>query len=161
MFEHHGAAIKDKLKNRKPDRVFGINDVEKASISPAYTRRIKRQMYANQGVYCSPFKSNASGRRVLFPFLIAEAKSGKDYAADFLACQHQTAFPIWKLLHLQEELEKVSQNSSPELGGPLIWFFANRGAIWKLYGCYIKHNIWEKSLYVNASYAHLLRGTLC
>lgn len=68
---------------------------------------------------------------------------------DWDACQRQTAFPIWKLLILQENLEIASKAKLEELGGPLVWFFANRGQVWKLYICYILHDSAGKSSYVS------------
>jgi hypothetical protein len=69
----------------------------------------------------------------LFPFLILEAKSEKS-SNGFNDIQTQTAFPILALLKLQEDL--LAQVPDGDVAdGPLIWFFANRGDSWRVYGC--------------------------
>jgi hypothetical protein len=80
----------------------------------------------------TPFKKSA--RPLMFPFLISEAKT--DRGDSFEKCDIQTAFPIWKLLRLQEELQTQASKDLAEQGGPLVWFFAYRGEDWRLCGCY-------------------------
>jgi len=75
------------------------------------------------------------GHPLVLPFLISEAKTERGDSFD--SCERQTAFPIWKLLRLQEELQIQAQQLLSEQGGPLVWFFANRGEDWRLYGCYL------------------------
>jgi hypothetical protein len=72
---------------------------------------------------------------LMLPFLISEAKTERGDSFD--AIERQTAFPIWKLLRLQEEVQIQAQQLLSEQGGPLVWFFANRGEDWRLYGCYL------------------------
>jgi len=43
---------------------------------------------------------------------------------------------MWKLLNLQLGLQVKSQERLEEQGGPFVWFFANRGEEWRLYGCF-------------------------
>jgi len=129
---HTGEA--KELKDRKPDRVYGLSRVFGPHCSPRKHAKLLHLLKVEH----SPFGQNGSRSRVLFPFLICEAK--KQQGNTFLACQHQTAFPIWKLLKLQEDLEKASHANLDELGGPLVWFLANRGEVWKLYGCYITND---------------------
>jgi hypothetical protein len=67
--------------------------------------------------------------------------------------QIQTAFPIFALLKLQEDLQAQAKPS--ELGAvPLVWFFANRGDAWRVYGCFVSNS--ETSKYVR-SHLFLLR----
>ncbi|KAK2879385.1 hypothetical protein FQN49_000928 [Arthroderma sp. PD_2] len=47
----------------------------------------------------------------------------------------QSAFPIWALLQLQENL--LSHKSDESSFRPLVWFLANRGDAWRVYGCYL------------------------
>jgi hypothetical protein len=80
----------------------------------------------------TPFEDRA--RPLVFPYLISEAKTER--GDSFEACERQTAFPIWNLLKLQENLQVCSQQRLEEQGGPFVWFFANRGEEWRLYGCF-------------------------
>lgn len=82
-------------------------------------------------VKSSPFKDSVDP--LLFPFLILEAKS-ETSSNGFDDIQVQTAFPIWSLLKLQEGLHAKVRNIGPETG-PLVWFLANRGDAWRVYGC--------------------------
>jgi hypothetical protein len=106
-----------KISNAIQDRVAGATDVTKSRSVLEFT----------------PFEERK--RPLMFPFLISEAKTERGDSFD--ACERQTAFPIWKLLRLQDELQIRAQQSLSEQGGPLVWFFANRGEDWRLYGCYV------------------------
>jgi hypothetical protein len=87
-------------------------------------------------VRSSPFKEGSEP--LLFPFLVLEAKSGTSRDG-FHNCQIQTAFPIYALLKLQEDLK--SQANASELGAvPLVWFFANRAEEWRVYGCFVSND---------------------
>jgi hypothetical protein len=83
----------------------------------------------------TPFEERA--RPLIFPFLISEAKT--ESGDSFDACERQTAFPIWTLLRMQEVLQVMSKQRLTEQGGSLVWFFANRGEEWRLYGCFTDH----------------------
>jgi len=80
----------------------------------------------------TPFEERA--RPLIFPFLISEAKTERGDSFD--ACERQTAFPIWTLLRMQEVLQARSKQCLAGQGGSLVWFFANRGEEWRLYGCF-------------------------
>lgn len=135
---------KEELRNRRPDRVFGLRRT--ASLESLLKDNgcldipIKGTLNHEHGFVVSPFGAKplaqCPGKYLLLPFLIGEAKS--DTGSTFDACGLQTAFPIWKLLTLQLELEKVSPVKLVELGGPLVWYMANRGDEWRVYGCYTK-----------------------
>jgi hypothetical protein len=65
---------------------------------------------------------------MLYPFLIIEAK--KEYKAPgFRYLEMQTAFPIRRLLKVQEVLRA---SSGADLD-PLVWFFGYQGEEWRLY----------------------------
>lgn len=99
----------------------------------AMTARNSDRPTLRDAIKFSPFKEGIEP--LLFPFLILEAKS-EGSAQGFDAIQTQTAFPIWALLRLQEDLH--SRATDAELGtSPLVWFFANRGDAWRVFGCYI------------------------
>lgn len=82
----------------------------------------------------SPFKEGTEP--LLFPFLILEAKAGKS-SNGFVDIQTQTMFPILALLKLQEDLQNQMIDTTESDLGPLVWFFANRGDSWRVYGCYL------------------------
>ena len=52
----------------------------------------------------------------MFPCLIWEAKT--ESGNSFEQCEAQTAFPIWNLLRLQEELEVHAKTGLSVQGGP-------------------------------------------
>lgn len=62
-----------------------------------------------------------------------EAKSEKS-SNGFHDIQAQTALPILALLKLQEDLFAQATDGH-RADRPLIWFFANRGDAWRVYGC--------------------------
>ncbi|KAF2181383.1 hypothetical protein K469DRAFT_792564 [Zopfia rhizophila CBS 207.26] len=69
-----------------------------------------------------------TGRRILLPFLVVEAKKEED-APGFRAIQYQTAFPVRRLLKAQDDLRSREQSSEP----CLVWFFAYQGEQWRLH----------------------------
>ena len=112
----------------------------------------------------SPFKEGTEP--LLFPFLVLEAKAEKS-SNGFVDIQTQTMFPVRALFKLQEDLQLEMLKSQQDLRdemvdttendlGPLVWFFANRGDSWRVYGCYITDD--QPPHYVSERL--LLRGTL-
>jgi hypothetical protein len=67
--------------------------------------------------------------------MVLEAKSAKS-SYGFYDIEMQTAFPIFALLQLQENLLKQVRNSGVARK-PLVWFLANRGDTWHGYGSYV------------------------
>jgi len=76
------------------------------------------------------------GEPLLFPFLVLEAKSEKS-PENFEHMEIQTAFPIKNALQLQYDLLKAKGNRMDVPGGPLVWFLANRGEDWRVYGAVV------------------------
>ncbi len=76
---------------------------------------------------------NHKSGTLLFPFLVIEAKS--ENGASHASCTRQTAFPIWKMLKIQEELQ-AKAHMKLEYGGPLLWYISYTGQHWCLSGCY-------------------------
>ena len=103
------------LGSQEPDRVFGLRE----------TRAFTDNAFALAGLRRSPFGDG----RVLYPFLIIEAKSEKG-SRGFESIEMQTAFPIRTLLKLQNDLSTASGSGIK----PLVWFLANQGDEWKVYG---------------------------
>lgn len=124
----HGPLVDTHLPKKKPDRIFGL----KKTKAFAEILDVKKG-YNNEASRCSPFKENTDP--LLFPFLIIEAKPERR-SAGFKEIQIQTALPIWELLKLQESI-RVEVPGESHSGSPLIWFFANRGDSWRVYGCYV------------------------
>jgi hypothetical protein len=136
----HGGEANFELRPRKPDRVYGLQQTKFfTQARQVITARIQDQVTEEPELdesfktfQFTPFEDRA--RPLIFPFLISEAKTERGDSFD--ACERQTAFPIWTLLRLQEVLQARSKQSLTEQGGPLVWFFANRGEEWRLYGCF-------------------------
>lgn len=76
-----------------------------------------------------------TGDRLLFPFLVLEAKSSN--AADsWHSIQLQTAFSIRSFLEAQERLRKAANIPSSYQQGSVVWLMANKGEDWRLSICY-------------------------
>ena len=68
------------------------------------------------------------GSPLLYPFLLFEAKR-EDNASGFRSIEAQTAFPLYRLLSLQDRLRRQSKSKFE----PLVWFFGYQGEVWHLY----------------------------
>ncbi|KFZ16704.1 hypothetical protein V501_02094, partial [Pseudogymnoascus sp. VKM F-4519 (FW-2642)] len=125
----HGPLVeKIQLPNKKPDRIFGLKKTKAfAKILDVDGRD------DDEDFRCSPFKYCTDP--LLFPFLIIEAKPEKT-SVGFDETQTQTALPIWELLKLQDSI-RAEVSGEPHSASPLVWFFANRGDSWRVYGCYV------------------------
>lgn len=133
----HDTLLRSELPKQEPDRVYGLQatrNFQKLLSKPIVTCPING-MHPSIGetIRASPFKEGLEP--LLFPFLILEAKSEKS-SNGFGDIQNQTAFPIMALLKLQEDLRAKVGDIAPE-ASPLVWFFANRGDAWRVYGCYV------------------------
>ena len=115
------------VKAKEPDRVIGLRATE-----------VFRQLAsAPEGLRLSPFRNG----NVLFPFLIIEAKSEKG-GPGFESIENQAAFPIRALLKLQHDLSSASRSGII----PLVWFLANQGDEWRVYGGVVDNSKWVRSL---------------
>lgn len=116
-FAHDAAdpLVQTGLQPRAPDCVFGLRE----------TKCFNTQDAARHGLRQSPYKDG----QVLYPFLIIEAKSEKG-SPGFESIENQTAFPIRTLLKLQYDLAMASGRDVR----PLVWFLANQGDDWRVYG---------------------------
>lgn len=110
-------------KSQEPDRVVGLLD----------TKAFNHPAIAQKGLRQSPF----SDGRVLYPFLIVEAKSEKG-STGFQSIETQTAFPIRTLLKLQHDLSTATGSDLK----PLVWFLANQGDQWRVYGSVLDDSQW-------------------
>ncbi|KAH7385875.1 hypothetical protein BKA66DRAFT_548583 [Pyrenochaeta sp. MPI-SDFR-AT-0127] len=98
-----------------PDRVYGLRTSSRLPYD-----------YSNFPV---------KGRRILLPFLVVEAKREND-APGFRAIQHQTAFPVRRLLKAQDNVLSRGQLREPSL----VWFFAYQGEQWRLHAGALKND---------------------
>ena len=130
--EEHG-------KRRRPDRILGFHE------TGSFSRRLEKyNLTAGRSENEAGFESilgalkstvlSHTGKSLLFPFLIIEAK--KRDGASFDDCNMQSALPILEMLQVQEDMQRKSQMTL-EYGGPLVWYIAYRGEDWRLSGCYI------------------------
>lgn len=101
----------------KPDRVIGL------CTTPGMRDCVERSQW---NLEHSPVK----GTEMVYPFLVVEAKKER-HAPGFRSIERQTAFPIRRLLHVQDELRNKASGSCHE--PPLVWFFAYQGEEWRLY----------------------------
>lgn len=134
---------KDIVKREKPDRIFGFIE----------TRRFREALNklpaeSENEIRYSPFVEGASDP-IIFPFLVCEAKSEQS-TDGFRNIEVQTTFAIHTLLEVQEGLqnESVKHGISPPTC-PLVWFFAYRGANWRMYICYTKKDKMGNLSYVS------------
>jgi hypothetical protein len=74
---------------------------------------------------------------VLYPFLLVEAKSEKG-SPGFESIESQSAFPIRALLKLQHDLGAATESEI----NPLVWFLANQGEEWRVYGSIFHKSKW-------------------
>jgi len=130
----HGGEAASELPQRKPDRVYGLQQTKR------FENLLEKvmtgvQTFTRESIDITPFGDCEAP--IIFPFLISESKTER--GDSFESCERQTAFPIWKLLSLQERLQIASNRRNGETGGPFTWFFANRGEDWRVYGCYTSY----------------------
>jgi hypothetical protein len=132
----HRELARNELRDRKPDRVYGLQ--RKRSFEDLIRKAKKLET--------TPFKGKDDS--VIFPFLVAEAKTDRGGSWD--SCERQIAFPIWRLLSLQEGLAVESGEGFKEQGGPLVWFLASKGEDWRVYCCYTGQPADQRSSYVSS-----------
>ena len=125
---------------RKPDRMHGLRRTKNFE-------KVLQEYYAHdessqatprplEDVLDFSVHPDNGGDPLLFPFLVVEAKSEKGNGS-FEHMEMQTQFPIRDMLQLQYRLLKMRGNNMDVPGGPLVWFFANRGEDWRVYGGYV------------------------
>lgn len=127
----------DLMKKEKPDRIYGLQQTrnfEKALEAP-FAHGSDTLQAVRESITCSPFTDDG-GHPLLFPFLIAEAKSEKGIDSSS-SIETQTMFPIKTLLQLQAELQEKAVNAVETVDGPLVWFVSYKGQDWRIYSCYI------------------------
>lgn len=133
----HDALLRSELPKQEPDRVYGLQatrNFQKLLSKPAMNSSVDgERLSIGEAIRTSPFREGVEP--LLFPFLVLEAKSEKS-SNGFEDIQTQTAFPILALLKLQEGLQARVEDGISEAGS-LVWFFANRGDAWRVYGCYV------------------------
>ncbi|KAL4904045.1 hypothetical protein BDW74DRAFT_185747 [Aspergillus multicolor] len=131
--------LRSQLPKQGPDRVLGLQNTR--NFDHLLQCRVRQEIAKRPDdtisdiLKTSPFKSEADP--LLFPFLLLEAKS-ETSSSGFDAIQVQSAFPIYALLKLQEELQCcVDWQAGEERFEPLVWFLACRGDQWRVYASHL------------------------
>jgi hypothetical protein len=134
---HNELLQADLSKKERPDRIYGLQQTknfEKALDAP-YSSANGALPSVRDVIDHSPFPDDG-GHPLLFPFMIAEAKSEKG-ADSSSSIETQTMFPIKTLLTLQECLQRQSASDGDGQAGPLVWFVSYKGQDWRIYGCFV------------------------
>jgi hypothetical protein len=140
---HHSKDIAKRLgKGEKPDRVYGLRqtrNIENLLYDGAKrqfqdNRDVERQVHEVLGLN-QPLRQ--TGDRIIFPFLVLEAKSA-DSSCSWHSINMQTAFSIRAFLETQNLLRNAAGRHSKWQSGPLVWFLANKGEDWRLYAAYMQ-----------------------
>jgi len=140
------SVIQDDPENRhriamQPDRIYGLRTTD------AMEKILQQPQISHLGeghededvlldrltISCNP---DSGGRASIYPFLVMEAKSLKG-ESNFQQIEMQTAVPIRNHLYLQLKLQEDKFNRMQVPGGPLSWFLAWVGEMWRVYGCYV------------------------
>lgn len=142
----HDPLLRSQVRKQEPDRVYGLQATKNFEelLSEPMCNATSKGSTIGENIKTSPFKE--STEPLLFPFLILEAKAERSLNG-FMDIQTQTMFPILALLKLQQDLQSTVDGSDRSDLNPLVWFFANRGDSWRLYGCYITDD--EEPRYVS------------
>jgi len=137
----HDHTLRSELPKQEPDRIYGLQATRNFEdlLSRSMPRTSTRTDPTTVGdlVRSSPFKAESDP--LLFPFLVLEAKS-ESSSNGFDDIQTQTAFPIWALLKLQEDLQ-LHMADAESCFDPLVWFLASRGDAWRVYGCHLTRGV--------------------
>jgi hypothetical protein len=140
---HHGDDITKRLgKGEEPDRMYGLRQTR--NIENLLHDGVKRQFQDSRAVEKQVQEVlglhqplTQTGDRLLFPYLVLEAKSASS-SYSWHRIQLQTAFSIYTFLKTQDLLRTATGRHSKWQSGPLVWFFANRGEDWRLYAAYME-----------------------
>ena len=128
-----------KLPKQKPDRIYGIQETRnfRDILSRTVCSQSVDSMATKVGdlVRTSPFKFET--KPLLFPFLLLETKS-ESSSNGFDDAEIQSALPLRTLLKLQQDLLSLCRLQAISFE-PLVWFFASRGDVWRVYGGYSDH----------------------
>jgi hypothetical protein len=130
---------------KKPDRIYGLRTtdaMDKILQQPRLSHlqedsELKETLMSRLTMSCNP---DSGGRASIYPFLVMEAKSLKG-GSNFQSIERQTALPIRNYLYLQFKLQEDGFNKMKIPGGPLTWFFAYIGDMWRVYGCYVTKSV--------------------
>lgn len=136
-------AVPTKLRKdfQKPDAIFGLRetsnienllyDTRKPGVGESIADNSDRKLH--ELLDPSPLAQPVSARfdKILFPFLVSEAKSGTS-GNDWYSIDLQTAFPIKAFLDTQNRLRQATGRWSRWHAGPLVWYFSNKGEDWRL-----------------------------
>lgn len=120
----YDSAVQERISNEQPDAVYGL-------------RRTERFEELLQG----PQDPNAritiyDNNEIIFPFLILEAKA--ETSTDNLhTIENQVGLAISEMLNIQSRLFESTGRLDYEDTGPIVWFIATKGDLWKIHVAYI------------------------
>jgi hypothetical protein len=124
----------------QPDRIYGLRttDAMEKILQRPHNSHLRDDpeiddLLDRLTISCNP---DSGGRASIYPFLVMEAKSLKA-GSSFQKIETQTAVPIRNHLYLQLKLQEDEFNRMQIPGGPLSWFLAYIGEMWRVYGCYV------------------------
>ena len=123
----HDSTLRSELPKQQSDRVYGLQATD--NLQGFLSRPVEGQRLGagletvGDMVRCSPYKPDCN--TLLFPFLILEAKS-ETSSNGFEAIQAQTAFTIWALLKLQEDLQSHVTDTDAECHFHIHWSGSSR-----------------------------------
>ncbi|KAI1368239.1 hypothetical protein F5Y08DRAFT_355490 [Xylaria arbuscula] len=139
--------FKDLGKRERPDRVYGLRetkniellmyDIKNRHLDPAVNSNIHPARPTPSVQFtCQPI--SPKGDRLLFPFLVLEAKNGG--STEWQAIDMQTAFSIRAFLETQRQLYCAASSQSDCRATPLVWFFSNKGEDWRLCAAFTEND---------------------
>ncbi|KAH9878179.1 hypothetical protein J1614_003396 [Plenodomus biglobosus] len=119
----------------QPDRIYGLRTtaaMEKILLEPHNSHlgkdpELEDVLLNRLTISCNP---DSGGQASIYPFLVMEAKSLKG-GSNFQKIETQTALPIRNHLYLQLKLQEDEFNRMQVPGGPLAWFLAYVGEMWR------------------------------
>ncbi|MBE3041282.1 hypothetical protein IMZ48_01585 [Candidatus Bathyarchaeota archaeon] len=124
-------------REHRPDRIMGL--YQTGTIERLLEKPDQRHAFPSktvgQTIRTTPFRKG--GEKVVFPFLVIEAKSEKSQSS-FSGIDMQTAFAIRELVVLQEELERAASGLGHAKwdAAPLVWYISYRGEQWRLHAAF-------------------------
>lgn len=127
----------------RPKPLIGCMDYAKQEVLRTYfttkqnTSPKMMALYADRFTSCCANPLSRRGDRLLFPFLVLEAKSDSS-ARSWHQIELQTALSIRTFLETQESLRAACGKDSKWQSGPLVWLITNRGGDWHVYAAYIE-----------------------
>ena len=133
-YEEEIEKVLKRTKGKRPDRIVGLRATSRIERILKHTEAYEEDSN-RKSITISPFSGPC--QPLLFPFLVLEAKSEKS-SDTFSKIYLQTGFAIRALLNLQRDLLNATTENQQYGMKPLVWFLANKGEDWRVYGAYLE-----------------------